>query len=106
MWQIASVEHIVLDHEENVKYDREEPQPKLCGVPEQTGPVIIVVGDQEHLEHAEAAPREVQEDVADTPANSALPPVMDRKSTTANKHRFSIILGLSTCSSCKPGGSI
>ena len=75
MWEIASVEHIVLEHEENVEYDREEPEPKLGGVPKQAVPVIIVVGDEEHLEHAEAASSEVQEDVANTPANSALPPV-------------------------------
>ena len=82
MRQIASVEHIMLDHEEDVKYDREEPQPKLGGVSKQTGPVIIVVSYQEHLEHAQAATCKVQEDVADTPANSALPPGKDRKSIT------------------------
>ena len=75
MWEIAPVEHIVLEHEENVEYDREEPEPKLGGVSKQAAPVIIVVGDEEHLKHAEAAAREVQQDVADTPANSALPPV-------------------------------
>ena len=75
MWEIASVEHIVLEHEENVEYDREEPEPKLGGVSKQAAPVVIVVGDEEHLEHAEAATCEVQEDVANTPANSALPSV-------------------------------
>ena len=72
MWEVASVEHIVLEHEENVKDDREEAQTKLGGVSEQAAPVVIVVGDEEHLEHAEAAASEVKQDVANTPANSAL----------------------------------
>ena len=77
MRKVASVEHIVLEHEENVKYDREEAQTELGGVSEQTAPVIIVVGDEKHLKHAEAAACEVQQDVANTPAHSALTSVKE-----------------------------
>ena len=75
--EVSSVEHIVLEHEENVKYDREEAQTELGGVSEQTAPVVIVVGDEKHLEHAEAAACEVQQDVANTPAHSALSSVKE-----------------------------
>ena len=77
MWQIPSVEHIMLEHEEDVEYYGEKPQPELGGVPKEAAPVVIVVGDEEHLEHAEAPAREVQQDVAYTPANSTLPSSKD-----------------------------
>ena len=52
MRDIASVEDVVLEHEEYIKSHREESETELCGISEQRAPVIIVVRDQEHLEHA------------------------------------------------------
>ena len=52
MRDIASVEDVVLEHEEYIKSYGEEAQAELCRVSEQRAPVIIVVRDQEHLEHA------------------------------------------------------
>ena len=69
---IASVEHIVLEHEEYIKGHRKEPQSELSWISEYWAPVVIVVGYQEHLQHAECSPGEVQEDVPNTPSQSTL----------------------------------
>ena len=88
---VVPVEDVVLKDEEDVKENREESKTKLGGVAEYTAPVIVVVGDQNHLggniedetsedetnlEDAEAAAGEVEEDVANAPANGALPSVV------------------------------
>ena len=52
MWDVSSVEDVVLEHEKYIKSYREEPQTELCRVSEERAPIIIVVRDQEHLEHA------------------------------------------------------
>ena len=52
MWDVPSVEDVVLEHEKYIESYGEESQTELCGVSEQRTPVIIVVRDQEHLEHA------------------------------------------------------
>ena len=70
---VPSVEDVVLQHEENIEGNGEKSQPELCWVPEQRPPVVIVVSYQEHLEHAEGAAREVQEDVPNAPPDSAFP---------------------------------
>ena len=70
---VPSVEDVVLEHEENIEGNGEKSQPELCWVPEQRPPVVIVVSYQEHLEHAEGAAREVQEDVPNAPPDSAFP---------------------------------
>ena len=69
MRDIASVEDVVLEHEEYIKSHGEESETELCGISEQRAPVIIVVSDQEHLEHAQCSSCEVEEDVPDTPTN-------------------------------------
>ena len=50
---VAPVEYVVLQHEEDIEHDGEESQPELGGVAEQRVPVVIVVGDQEHLHHTQ-----------------------------------------------------
>ena len=74
MGQVTPIEHIMLKHEEHVEDDGEEPQSELSGVPKEAAPVVVVVGDEEHLQHAQAASGEVQQDVADAPAHCTLPP--------------------------------
>ena len=46
---VVPVEDVVLKDEEDVKENREESKTKLGGVAEYTAPVIVVVGDQNHL---------------------------------------------------------
>ena len=70
---VPSVQAVVLHHEEDVKGDREESQSELGRVSEQGSPVIIVVRDHEHLEHAESAACEVQQDVPNAPSDGAFP---------------------------------
>ena len=74
MRHVASVEDIVLEHEEDIKHNREESQTKLGWITKQSSPVIIVVSYQKHLNHAQSSSCEVQQDVANAPTNSALPP--------------------------------
>ena len=50
---VAPIEDVVLQHEEDIEHDGEESQPELGGVAEQRVPVVIVVGDQEHLHHTQ-----------------------------------------------------
>ena len=69
MRDVSSVEDVVLEHEKYIKSYREESQTELGRVSEQRAPIIIVVRDQEHLEHAECSSCEVEEDVPDTPTN-------------------------------------
>ena len=69
---VPSVQAVVLHHEEYVKGYREESQSELGRVSEQRSPVIIVVRYHEHLEHAESAACEVQQDVPDAPSDGAL----------------------------------
>ena len=76
MRKVSSVEDIVLQHEEDVKDNREETQPKLGGVTKQRTPVIIVVSYEEHLHHAECATCEVKQDIANAPTHCALPLVV------------------------------
>lgn len=66
----------MLDHEEDVEDHREETKAKLCGVAEDGTPVLVVVGEDEHLCYGECAACEVQEDVADAPARCALAAVV------------------------------
>ena len=50
---VAPVKDVVLQHEEDIEHDGEESKPELGGVAEQRVPVVIVVGDQEHLHHTQ-----------------------------------------------------
>jgi len=76
MRKVAPIQTVVLHHEQNVKQDGEEAESKLCRVPKDGTPVVVVVADEEHLQDGEGATREVEEDVADAPADRALPPVV------------------------------
>ena len=50
MWEISSVEDVVLEHEEDVKEDGEEAETKFGRVAKDARPVIVVVSDQDHLQ--------------------------------------------------------
>lgn len=50
----------VLDEEDNVEDDGEDAKSKLGWVSKDQGPLVVVVGLEEHLEEAEAASGEVQ----------------------------------------------
>ena len=52
MRDVASVEDVVLEHEEYIKSYGEKSKTEFGRVSKQRAPVIIVVRDQEHLEHA------------------------------------------------------
>ena len=69
MRDVASVEDVVLEHEEYIESYGEESETELCGVSKQRAPIVIVVGDQKHLEHAQSSSCEVEEDVPDAPTN-------------------------------------
>ena len=49
MREVAPVEDVVLQHEEDVKEDGEEAEAELGGVAEDAAPVVVVVGNQHHL---------------------------------------------------------
>jgi len=74
--QVASVQPVVLHNKQDIKENGEETQTKLCGVPEDGTPVVVVDADEEHLEDGKGAPGEVQQDVADAPANCTLSSVV------------------------------
>merc|ERR1719445_1582016 len=59
MRDVPSVEDVVLEHEEYIESHGEESETELCGVSEERAPVIIVVSDQEHLEHTQCSSGEV-----------------------------------------------
>lgn len=73
---VSPVEDVVLDHEEDVEEHREETQAKFRRVAEDWTPILVVVGEDEHLRYGKRAAREVQEDVADAPAWRALAAVV------------------------------
>ena len=90
---VPPVEHVVLEHEEDVEKDGEEAKTELGGVAKDAAPVVIVVGDQHHLENKKAVKTEsleavtdlddterstgeVQDDVPDAPTDGALPSVV------------------------------
>lgn len=66
-----SVQAEVLDEEDNIEDDGEDAEAKFGWVSEDQCPLVVVVGLQEHLEEAEAAPSEVQKHVANAPALGA-----------------------------------
>lgn len=72
MWQVPPVEDVMLEHEEDVEQDGEQSEAELGGVAEEGAPVVVVVGDEDHLEDAEGASGEVEEDVANAPTNGTL----------------------------------
>ncbi len=74
MRRVATVQPVVLHHEHQVEEHGDEAQPELGEVPEDGVPVVVVVADEEHLDHGEYAAREVQDDVADAPAHRTLAP--------------------------------
>ena len=49
MGEVAPVEDVVLQHEEDVEKDGEEAEAELGGVAEDAAPVVVVVGNQHHL---------------------------------------------------------
>lgn len=59
----------MLQHEEYIEDQAEEAETELGRVAEERDPVVVVVRVQGHLEHGEEPTDEVQEDVADTPAD-------------------------------------
>ena len=66
----------MLIHEEDVEEDGEEAEAELGGVAKDGAPVVVVVGDDEHLGDAEETAGEVEHDVADAPADGALAQVV------------------------------
>ena len=50
MGKISSVEDIVLEHEKDVEEDGEEAETELGRVAKDARPVVVVVGDQAHLQ--------------------------------------------------------
>ena len=66
---VAAVEDVVLQHEEDIEHDGEESQPELGGVAEQRVPVVIVVGDQEHLHHTQHCTVDWGNDIRDLPCH-------------------------------------
>lgn len=62
------VEHIVLQNEEHIEDETEGPEAELGEVPEERGPVVVVVRVEHHLQDGEETADEVQEDVSDRPA--------------------------------------
>ena len=50
MREVASVEDVVLQHEEDVEEHGEETEAKLGGIAEDARPVVVVVRDQDHLQ--------------------------------------------------------
>ena len=66
----------MLVHEEDVEEDGEETEAKLGGIAKDGAPVVVVIGDDEHLADAEETASEVEHDVADAPADGALPAVV------------------------------
>ena len=75
--RIAAIQPVVLHNEHHVKEDGDEAQAELGEVAKDGVPVVVVVADEEHLEHGEDAAGEVQEDVADAPAHGALSPTSE-----------------------------
>ena len=49
MGKVASVEDVVLQHEEDVEEHREETKTELGGIAEDARPVVVVVCNQDHL---------------------------------------------------------
>ncbi len=72
--RVAAVQPVVLHHEHQIEEHGDEAQPELGEVPEDGVPVVVVVADEEHLDHGEDAAREVQDDVADAPAHRTFAP--------------------------------
>ena len=68
---IATVEHIVLNDEENVKTDRRKSQTKFCEIARNRAPIVAVVGVEKNLAHAQEPTSEVQQYVAYAPARGA-----------------------------------
>ena len=66
----------MLVHEEDVEENGEEAEAELGGVAKDGAPVVVVVGDDEHLADAEEPAGEVEHDVADAPADGAFPEVV------------------------------
>lgn len=62
----------MLNYEEYIKNDREQSQAKLGRVSKNGNPIIIVIGIQYHLQHAQDPACKVQEYVSNTPANCGL----------------------------------
>ena len=50
MGKVASVEDVVLQHEEDVEEHGEETETKLGGIAEDARPVVVVVRNQDHLQ--------------------------------------------------------
>lgn len=59
----------MLQYEEHVEDQAEQPQAEFGRVAEEGDPVVVVVCVQRHLEDGEETADEVQEDVPDTPAD-------------------------------------
>ena len=49
----------MLEHEEDVEDHREETETKLCWITKDSGPIIIVVRDENHLNYAEGTSGEI-----------------------------------------------
>lgn len=73
----AGIEDVVLQHEEHVEHDADEAKAELGEVPEQRRPVIIIIGDDEHLQHAQGSTSEVEEYVPDAPAYRRFSPEVE-----------------------------
>ena len=64
----------MLQHKENIKNHREEPQSKFCRISKNGAPVIIVPRDENHLNNAEGATSKIQQDIPNAPSNCTLTP--------------------------------
>lgn len=73
----VSVQNEVLKQEDDVEEDGDESDAELGEVAEETDPVGIVVGEQQHLEDAEGAAAQVEQHAADRPADRRLPLVIE-----------------------------
>lgn len=67
-----SIKNVMLHHEDYVEENGYCTQTELGEIGEQSDPIIVVVGQHEHLDHAQCTTSEVQDYVLDTPTYSGL----------------------------------
>ena len=71
---IVLIETVVLDDEETVEQNREDPQAEFGGVAENVGELVVVEPLQEHLEQGKRATRQVKQNIPDRPTVSRFTP--------------------------------
>ena len=82
------VEYVMLQHEEDVEQDGEETQAKFRWIAKNRAPIIVVVGDDEHLADTKETAGEVKHHIPNAPAGSALPKIVHVGLLAQNKLRY------------------